>query len=98
MSIRSRMWEKCEVNLKPGGTRALSLVLLVARLRPAAAQDQPAAAQAPAPQPAPAQAPGPEASSSAPEAAAQGAAPLRVMVGKSLLINTTERLQPSLGH
>jgi pilus assembly protein CpaC len=38
-------------------------------------------------------APGPEASSQAPQAAAQGAAPLRVMVGKSLLINTTERLK-----
>jgi pilus assembly protein CpaC len=54
----------------------------------AVAQEPPAAAQ-----PAPAQAPGPEASSSAPEAAAQGSAPLRVMVGKSLLINTTERLR-----
>ena len=39
------------------------------------------------------QAPGPEANSQAPQAAAQGAAPLRVMVGKSLLINTTERLK-----
>ena len=28
----------------------------------------------------------------------QGSAPLRVMVGKSLLINTTERLKTYLGH
>src|SRR4029078_559789 len=39
------------------------------------------------------QVPGPEANSQAPQAAAQGAAPLRVMVGKALLINTTERLK-----
>ncbi len=89
MSIRSRMWEKCEVNFSPVVRGALSLVLLLAV---GAAQDQPAS-QSPAAQPAPAQAPGPEASSSEPEAAAQGAAPLRVMVGKSLLINTTERLR-----
>jgi pilus assembly protein CpaC len=92
MSIRSRMWEKCEVNLNPV-VRTLSLVLLVAVSALAAAQDQPAAQSPVATQPAPAQAPGPEASSSEPEAAAQGAAPLRVMVGKSLLINTTERLR-----
>jgi pilus assembly protein CpaC len=39
------------------------------------------------------QAPGPDANSQAPQAEAQGAAPLRVLVGKSLLINTTERLK-----
>jgi len=56
--------------------------------------------QQPATQPTPEQiqAPGPEASSQAPQAQApqaeaQGAAPLRVLVGKSLLINTTERLK-----
>ncbi len=87
MSIRSRMWEKHEVNLSPVVRRALSVALLLTLSLVAAAQEPPAA------QPAPAQAPGPEASSSAPEAAAQGSAPLRVMVGKSLLINTTERLR-----
>jgi pilus assembly protein CpaC len=89
MSIRSRMWEKHEVNLGPVARRALSLslALLLALSVMASAQEQPA------PQPLPTQASGPEASSSAPEAAAQGAAPLRVMVGKSLLINTTERLR-----
>jgi pilus assembly protein CpaC len=87
MSIRSRMWEKHEVNPGPVVRRALSAALLLALSLVAVAQEPPAT------QPAPAQAPGPEASSSAPEAAAQGSAPLRVMVGKSLLINTTERLR-----
>ena len=87
MSIRSRMWEKHEANLGPVVRRALSVALLLTLSFVAVAQEPPAA------QPAPAQAPGPEASSSAPEAAAQGSAPLRVMVGKSLLINTTERLR-----
>jgi pilus assembly protein CpaC len=87
MSIRSRMWEKHEVNLGPVVRRALSVSLLLTLSLMVIAQEPPATP------PAPAQAPGPEASSSAPEAAAQGSAPLRVMVGKSLLINTTERLR-----
>jgi pilus assembly protein CpaC len=87
MSIRSRMWEKHEVNLGPVMLKALSLSLLLILSLVAVSQEPPAA------QPTPAQASGPEASSSAPEAAAQGSAPLRVMVGKSLLINTTERLR-----
>jgi pilus assembly protein CpaC len=87
MSIRSRMWEKHEVNSSPVMRRALFVALLLTLSMMAVAQEPPAT------QPAPVQAPGPEASSSAPEAAAQGAAPLRVMVGKSLLINTTERLR-----
>jgi len=87
MSIRSRKWEKHKVNLNPVVRRALFVALLLTLSMVAVAQETPSA------QPAPAQAPGPEASSSAPEAAAQGSAPLRVMVGKSLLINTTERLR-----
>jgi pilus assembly protein CpaC len=87
MSIRSRKGEKHKVNLGPGVRRALFVALLLTLSMGAGAQETPSA------QPAPAQAPGPEASSSAPEAAAQGSAPLRVMVGKSLLINTTERLR-----
>jgi pilus assembly protein CpaC len=87
MSIRSRMGEKHEVNSSPVVRRALFVALLLTLSMVAVAQEPPSA------QPAPAQAPGPEASSSAPEAAAQGSAPLRVMVGKSLLINTTERLR-----
>jgi pilus assembly protein CpaC len=47
----------------------------------------------PAPAAQPAQAPAATAAMQAPQAEAQGAAPLRVLVGKSLLINTTERLR-----
>jgi pilus assembly protein CpaC len=89
MSIRSRMWEKREVKLSPVIFGAISVLLLFTASVAAVSQDQPPTQ----PTPVPAQAPGPEASSSAPEAAAQGSAPLRVMVGKSLLINTTERLR-----
>jgi len=55
-------------------------------------QVQAPAPQAPSPQASGSQ-PGPDASSQGPQAEAQGAAPLRVLVGKSLLINTTERLR-----
>jgi pilus assembly protein CpaC len=100
MSTRSRTWEKLEteVEMMPGrplaATFFLSCLLVFTLIVGAslAAQDQPAA---PPPSPAPeqVQAPGPGASSQAPQAEAQGAAPLRVLVGKSLLINTTERLK-----
>ncbi len=88
MSIRSRRWEKHSVKSSPRVRWALSVVLLLTASI-AVSQQQPASPAAPEP----AQALGPEASSQAPQAAAQGAAPLRVMVGKSLLINTTERLK-----
>jgi len=100
MSTRSRTWEKLEteVEMMPGrplaATFFLSCLLVFTLIVGAslAAQDQPAA---PPPSPAPeqVQAPGPGASSQTPQAEAQGAAPLRVLVGKSLLINTTERLK-----
>jgi pilus assembly protein CpaC len=89
MSICSRLGEKREVRTSRTILRTLSIWLLLAAFIVAPAQEQPAT------QPAPEQveAPGPGASSQAPQAEAQGAAPLRVMVGKSLLINTTERLK-----
>jgi len=59
---------------------------------PAAAQNPPVNASADAQQ-APAQQSPPPATSLPPSNEPQGAAPLRVMVGKSLLINTTERLK-----
>ncbi|HZQ68894.1 MAG TPA: type II and III secretion system protein family protein [Terriglobales bacterium] len=70
----------------------LSSVVLTCSSFGIGAQDN--AAPAPATQNAPAQpeAQGPGAASSQP-AASEGAAPLRVLVGKSLLINTTERLK-----
>ena len=54
MSICSRMWEKREVKIEPGGTGTLSVVLLLAASVVAAAQDRLATAQQPATQPAPA--------------------------------------------
>src|ERR1700737_4520652 len=89
MSICSRIGEKYEVKAGRAVSGMLAAFLLLTGSVGAMAPGQPAAEPAPAPT----QTPGPEASSSAPEAAAQGAAPLRVMVGKSLLINTTERLR-----
>jgi len=93
MSICSRRWEEHSVKPSPRVRWVLSvLVLLTASF--AVSQQPPAESAAPDSAQAPAtQAPGPEANSQAPQAAAQGAAPLRVMVGKSLLINTTERLK-----
>jgi Flp pilus assembly secretin CpaC len=104
MLIRSRGWENREMRAGKllGITFAVLFLLGVAIV--ARSQDQPAP-QAPAPQPAPEQpAPqvsppqttpqGPAATAQTPsEAESRGAAPLRVMVGKSLLINTTERLK-----
>ena len=73
----------------------VAMVLLLLGARPAACQEQttpaqnaPVVPQMQAPS-APAQAPASTPTTSLP----QGAAPLRVMVGKSLLINTTERLK-----
>ena len=49
MSIRSRMWEKHEVNLSPVVRRALSAALLLTLTVVAVAQEPPAAQPAPAP-------------------------------------------------
>jgi pilus assembly protein CpaC len=106
MSIPSRTWEKREAEIEaitavPGTSYVLCLlvatVILVAAVA-ARSQDQPAtqAPAAPSPeqvQPPNPEAPGPGANSQGPQAEPQGAAPLRVLVGKSLLINTTERLR-----
>jgi len=68
---------------------AFSLLLLTS---PASSRQQSPAPAAPDAQQAPAQ-PAPEATPAAPPPEARGSAPLRVMVGKSLLINTTERIK-----
>ena len=93
MPICSRIWEKRE--LKTSQTLPGTLQVLLLLTASVMAMGVLATAQQPATQPPPEQtpAPGPEASSQAPQAEAQGAAPLRVLVGKSLLINTTERLK-----
>jgi pilus assembly protein CpaC len=89
MSIGSR--GGAEQTLKNGKVLriALSLALLVSAAY-ARSQNQPAAANAPAQDQA---APTNSGAVEAPSGEAQGGAPLRVMVGKSLLINTTERLK-----
>jgi pilus assembly protein CpaC len=101
MSICSRKGENQMRAGKLGMT--LALVLLLGATSVPQSQEQPAP-QAGSPQPAPEQAApqvAPQATSQGPAATAQtpsesearGSAPLRVMVGKSLLINTTERLK-----
>ncbi len=74
-------------------TWALPLMLLAVSV--VGAQQQPAPAQATPPQPAPTQAPSATQTTNLPPQSEQtpGSAPLRVMVDKSLLINTTERLK-----
>ena len=77
----------------------LVIVLLLLAAKPALCQEQTAPAQNPPVVPqsqaaTPAQTPASTPTTSLPPSTeAQGAAPLRVMVGKSLLINTTERLK-----
>jgi pilus assembly protein CpaC len=97
MPICSRIWEKRELKTSPALSQILWVLLLTSSLMAtgvlATAQTQEQPATQPPPEQTPAPAPGPEASSQAPQAEAQGAAPLRVLVGKSLLINTTERLK-----
>src|SRR5436853_3014562 len=70
----------------------LGLAVMAQEAPPAQAPQSPAPAPAAAPAAAPAQE-GPAASAQTPAPSAPSAAPLRVMVGKSLLINTTERLK-----
>src|ERR1700723_1236486 len=108
MSICSRKWENREVRAGKLLGMTFPVLLLLCSMTgalqdPAASQPAPqqptpqaATPEQSAPQVAPSQtAPqGPAATAQAPsEAESHGAAPLRVMVGKSLLINTTERLK-----
>ncbi len=87
MPICSRVGQKPEGRVKRAVRKIFSVVLLLASAA-ATSQDQ---SNPPASEPS--AAPSPAAAAQAPQAEAQGAAPLRVMVGKSLLINTTERLR-----
>src|SRR5580692_8909213 len=102
--ICSRRWEKREMQVgKLAGMTLGALVLLSGIAVPKSQEQQTpqttqpqAAAQAAGPEQAPSQAApqGPTATPQNPsEAESHGAAPLRVVVGKSLLINTTERLK-----
>jgi pilus assembly protein CpaC len=90
MSICSRMGD----SKQPGTHKRLRIplsvfVLLLCAGTGAICQEQPGS---PGTSPAPASQ-GPSASAQAPSPEATGAAPLRVMVGKSILINTTERIK-----
>ena len=89
MSTCSRIGEKREMKTSTAARGMLLVSLLLTASIVATCQDQPATQPVPEQTPGP----GPGASSQAPQAEAQGAAPLRVLVGKSLLINTTERLK-----
>jgi len=102
MLICSRRWEKRKMRASKAVGISFVLVLLLSATAVAQYQEQaPAASQQIAPeQPVPQVAPpqttaqGPAATAQTPsESESRGAAPLRVMVGKSLLINTTERLK-----
>jgi pilus assembly protein CpaC len=101
--IDSRRGEKREMRVGKMLGMTLGALLLLSAIAvpksqqqqsPPAVQAQPTAAATP-PEQAPSQAAsqGPAASQAPADAASNGAAPLRVMVGKSLLINTTERLK-----
>ncbi len=102
MSISSGVWEKKRSSLvKVSGAVGLLALLCAVGMGQSGSTPAPLGAQQPgAPQatnsPAP-QTPNQDTStlsaSAPPESPAQGSAPLRVMVGKSLLINTTERLK-----
>src|SRR5438128_2981759 len=93
MAICPCGWEEQE--LKGGRTvrGTLILVLLSSAFTVANSQQQPAPTATPPPQEAQPEAQSPLKASQAPQAEPTSAAPLRVMVGKSLLINTTERLK-----
>jgi pilus assembly protein CpaC len=93
MLIRSRRREKPEMKAGKLLSWILSVCLMLVAVTPGNSQEQPASPAAPNVQPAPDQAQAPAASPQAPPVEPQGAAPLRVLVGKSLLINTTERLK-----
>jgi pilus assembly protein CpaC len=95
MSICSRDCAEKDLRAVEVLRTALAISLLCIAALPAHAQDQqtPAAPAQPA-APAPDQMSAPaQTTSPAPQGESAGAAPLRVMVGKSLLINTTERLK-----
>src|SRR5438552_15681087 len=97
MPICSQWWE---LEIKVGKWQRVVLAITCLLCSAVAGQQQQPPAPPPPVQaapvattPEPAQAQIPPANSQAPQTEGPGAAPLRVMVGKSLLINTTERLK-----
>src|SRR3954471_17018859 len=90
-SLPTRKAPKCKANFNAAASLWVAIVLVLLALAPARAEIQQQQQSDPSSQPqntAP-----PTQTTTLPNSQSQGAAPLRVMVGKSLLINTTERLK-----
>jgi pilus assembly protein CpaC len=94
MLIRSRNREDGEMKVRTLVLKTLAVLLLGSAVV-AGSQEQTPSGAAPnvQPVPEPSAAQSPMAASQAAQPESQSAAPLRVMVGKSLLINTTERIK-----
>src|SRR5271157_2245615 len=84
MTICSRLWENRERQARQPRRTICGMAMIFCLVVLVTAQEQAAPGAAPKP--------GPDAAAQAP-AESQAAAPLRVMVGKSILINTTERIR-----
>jgi pilus assembly protein CpaC len=92
MAISSRKWAGPDVKFGRVMPKVMAILCLLTVLALGQTPDQAPSAQAASEQAQP-QAPAVSAPTSQPETPNASAAPLRVMVGKSLLINTTERLK-----
>jgi pilus assembly protein CpaC len=88
-SLHTSKAPKCKANFNPAAFLWVAIVLVLLALAPAWAEMQ----QQSDPSTQPQNTAPPAQSTTLPNSQSQGAAPLRVMVGKSLLINTTERLK-----
>jgi pilus assembly protein CpaC len=94
MLIRSRDWEDGEMKVRTLVPKTLAVLLLGSAIV-VGSQEQPPSGASPTVQPAPEQpaAQSPITASQEAQPETRSAAPLRVMVGKSLLINTSERIK-----
>jgi pilus assembly protein CpaC len=90
MLIGSRSGEELQVNESKAVLALLAVLLMLMASPSAGSQEQP---NNPAPSTQVQQAPAPATTQTTPETEQLGAAPLRVMVGKSLLIKTPDRLK-----
>src|SRR4051812_25106700 len=88
-SLHTSKTPKCKANFNPAASLWVAIILVLLALTPAWAEMQ----QQSDPSTQPQNTPSPTQTATLPNSQSQGAAPLRVMVGKSLLINTTERLR-----
>jgi pilus assembly protein CpaC len=88
-SLHTSKAPKCKANFNPAASLWVAIVLVLLALSPAWAEMQ----QQSDPSSQPQNTAPPTQTTTLPNSQSQGAAPLRVMVGKSLLINTTERLK-----